>query len=151
MPWNQGLESAHLNNGHVRLQFTDESEAFGLKLVLGADGAWSKIRSLVNIFTNQKSFANNSRSRWSDQAIPAQCASGVTTRTSTPSTTTPSIQPTQAPQYQLVPMQCWLFKKFPIEATEYISESRLLAPLCSLAASWILRSATGQILQRLRA
>lgn len=54
--WNKGLESVTVDNGQPRLKFTDETEATGFKLLIGADGAWSKIRSLVRSNTKQKHF-----------------------------------------------------------------------------------------------
>lgn len=46
--WEKGLKSSERNEkGDVVLRFEDGSTATGFKLVVGADGAWSKVRHLV--------------------------------------------------------------------------------------------------------
>lgn len=45
--WNKILDTAQHTTDGWRLQFRDGSEASGFRLVVGADGAWSKLRQLV--------------------------------------------------------------------------------------------------------
>ena len=47
--WGSNLKSADLNNGKGTLHFADHTEE-GFDLIVGADGAWSKIRPLVTSF-----------------------------------------------------------------------------------------------------
>jgi 2-polyprenyl-6-methoxyphenol hydroxylase-like FAD-dependent oxidoreductase len=50
--WATSLEKAERDeNGQVVLTFEDGSKASGFKLVVGADGTWSKIRPLVSLLT----------------------------------------------------------------------------------------------------
>jgi 2-polyprenyl-6-methoxyphenol hydroxylase-like FAD-dependent oxidoreductase len=46
--WRKGVGSAERDdNGRIVLSFVDGTSATGFKLVVGADGTWSKIRHLV--------------------------------------------------------------------------------------------------------
>lgn len=46
--WEKAVNSATRDeNGHIVLSFADGTTASGFKLVVGADGSWSKIRHLV--------------------------------------------------------------------------------------------------------
>lgn len=48
--WGRRVEKvAKQKDGSISIHFTDGSFEKGFKLVVGADGAWSKVRSLVNI------------------------------------------------------------------------------------------------------
>lgn len=47
--WNTGVTAANRDeNGMIVLQLADGTTATGFKLIVGADGTWSKIRPLVN-------------------------------------------------------------------------------------------------------
>lgn len=49
--WGHALRETVLDgNGRPLLQFADGSTASGFDLIVGADGAWSKVRSLVEYF-----------------------------------------------------------------------------------------------------
>lgn len=51
--WNHVLKSITLGqDGHHSLQFTNGSSASGFKLVIGADGAWSKVRPSVRLLSS---------------------------------------------------------------------------------------------------
>nr|POF12725.1 tetracycline resistance protein from transposon [Quercus suber] len=48
--WGKRVQSVQRNaGGQTSIQFADGTEESGFKLVVGADGAWSKVRSLVRI------------------------------------------------------------------------------------------------------
>ena len=89
--WSKGVEQAQRDeNGRVVLTFTDGTTATGFKLVVGADGTYSKIRHLVSCLSSVRrvnpSLNQRSRLPLRSQRTPTISTSPPRSSPETPST-----------------------------------------------------------------